>query len=135
VLAIHDGDTCYVDWDLGAGIWKRNERIRFTGINAPELSTPDGSGLAARDFLATILPLNAPVILQTLPATKAPYAPDKQENYGRYLGTFLVPQADHSVLNVNAEMVRTGHAVPYPSGKASGAGGSVPPQIGSEDRT
>jgi hypothetical protein len=69
--------------------------------------------------------------MQTVPATKAPYAPDKQENYGRYLATFLVPQPDHSVLNVNAEMMRTGHAIPYPSGSK----GSVPPQIGSEDGT
>lgn len=54
VERVHDGDTVQGVLDAGLGIYLgRSPRplysIRFAGINAPELSTPEGK--AARDFL------------------------------------------------------------------------------------
>jgi endonuclease YncB( thermonuclease family) len=54
-LGWHDGDTCLVDLDLGFGIffnavdWDGHRRLscRIWGINAPELSTPEGPAALA----------------------------------------------------------------------------------------
>lgn len=49
-LAVHDGDTFTADVDLGFGahVWIK---VRVHGMNAPELSNPDGSGTKAKSAL------------------------------------------------------------------------------------
>ena len=64
ILDWHDGDTAYLDIDLGfdhliAGRdWDGHPRLacRVYGINAPELSNPDGSGKAALEYAKQICP-------------------------------------------------------------------------------
>lgn len=63
VMEIHDGDTVSLDIDLGFGHFICAKDLhghpwlscRIFGINAPELSTPEG--ITARDFLTETLPL------------------------------------------------------------------------------
>ena len=56
VLGWHDGDTCHLDIDLGFAIHLVAEpTCRVYGINAPELSTPEG-----KDALAHVLGLAPP---------------------------------------------------------------------------
>lgn len=110
VHPIHDGDTVRLDVDLGFGIWKRWERFRLTGIQAPELGTPAGN--AARYWLRDLLPIGQEVRIVT--------EEDDQEKYGRYLATIFLGD-----LNVNDHLVDSGHAVywdgtgPRPSGVPS----------------
>lgn len=49
---VHDGDTVNVRLDVGFDLTVY-ARVRVLGINAPELSTPDGK--TARDFAQTLL--------------------------------------------------------------------------------
>jgi micrococcal nuclease len=49
---VHDGDTVNVKLDVGFDLTVYT-RVRIDGINAPELSTPEGK--AARDFAQTLL--------------------------------------------------------------------------------
>ena len=74
-------------------------RVRLAGINAPELSTPEGKRAKAR--LQELLPQTASVIVCT--------RKDKREKYGRYLGT-IIDQDGHEI---NQRMILEGHAVPY----------------------
>ena len=94
---IHDGDTVWLEVDLGFGL-KFVESFRLLGINAPELRTPTGP--AARDYLRALID-GQPLTVKT--------AKDKKEKYGRYLATIFLPDGT----NVNEKMVEAGHAVRY----------------------
>ena len=41
IIAVIDGDTIEVDFDLGFGVWLRKQRIRLEGIDTPESRTTD----------------------------------------------------------------------------------------------
>ena len=41
LVKVIDGDTIEVDFDLGFGVWLRNQRIRLAGIDTPEIRTSD----------------------------------------------------------------------------------------------
>ena len=41
VLRVVDGDTVYVDIDLGFSTWLKKQRIRLYGIDTPESRTRD----------------------------------------------------------------------------------------------
>ena len=97
VLKIVDGDTAHFTIDLGLDTFQ-NHKCRFTGINAPELNTPEGQ--AAKEYLEAILPVGSAVVVKT--------EKDHQEKYGRYLVTIFFGD-----LNVNQQMVDQGHAVVY----------------------
>ena len=50
VTAVHDGDTCTVDIDLGLSLWVRGAKVRLARIGAPELTGRSAAkGLEARD--------------------------------------------------------------------------------------
>lgn len=78
VIAVHDGDTCRLDVDLGfrvhADAW-----IRLAGINTPELHHEGGR--AARERLANLLSSGELLIRTTR---------DRTEKYGRMLATIEV---------------------------------------------
>lgn len=101
VVSVYDGDTCRLDVDLGFYTQILKMGIRLAGINAPELYDGTPAGMAARDYLRSLLPVGSLVTLRTLK--------DKQEKYGRWLG--YITNADG--VNVNGDMVLAGHAVPY----------------------
>lgn len=85
IRRIVDGDTVDVDIDLGFNIWIHNERIRFYGIDTPELRTIDKVekifGTYAKNYVENKLPIGSKQILKT---TK-----DEGGKYGRILGDFL----------------------------------------------
>lgn len=102
VIHVVDGDTVDVEIDLGFHITKV-DRIRFLGINTPELhdSNPDIRA-KAQQAKARVEEL-APSIVRI--ATKL----DKQDKYGRILGTLFTD----TELNVNETLVTEGLAVPF----------------------
>ena len=118
VTEVHDGDTVFIDLDLGFGtylqskLWDgrnwlscRVQRVRpdgsVIGINAPELSTknvsrPDGD--AARDFAQALLPEGTNVLVRS-------YGWDKYG--GRFDGTIELPDGS----DFGSLMVINGHAI------------------------
>jgi micrococcal nuclease len=101
VLEVHDGDTLTVVVDLGFSI-SVTEQIRIYGINAPELSkgTPEdrAKGIAARDFLRSMLPVGTAVGLRTTPA--------QTRTFTRYVGTIT-----RGGMDVAGAMVAAGQAI------------------------
>jgi micrococcal nuclease len=100
VLAHHDGDTSHVAVSPGFDL-TLNITVRWLGINAPELATPEGKTALA--WLNARLPPGSVVTLQTIK--------DKKEKFGRYLGAFIFEG-----VNINEAMVDSGHAVRYDGG-------------------
>ncbi len=105
VVRVYDGDTIWVDIDLGFHIWFKRVKIRLARIDAPEIRGPERpAGLVARDFLRQLI-LNKPILLQTLK--------DRKGKYGRYLGEIWLEQ-EGQYINVNDEMLARGYASPWP---------------------
>jgi micrococcal nuclease len=100
---VYDADTCTVDIDLGLGIWLRKQKLRFFGINAPEMRGPERpKGILARDFCRQLIDKKR-IIIQTLD--------DGKGKYGRLLAIIWVEQAEDEWLNVNELLVEQGHAI------------------------
>jgi len=53
VLNVHDGDTLRLRTDLGFYI-RFDQTVRLAGLNAPELSTPEGKAAQAFELMAGI---------------------------------------------------------------------------------
>lgn len=97
VLRVIDGDTIDIDIDLGFAI-RQKMKIRLHGINAPETSTPEGK--VAKRWLAEKLPVGTSIVVKTVK--------DRQEKYGRYLGTVFLND-----VNINALLIEERLAIPY----------------------
>ena len=100
-ISIYDGDTITVTLDLGFNIKKR-EKIRFYGINAPELKGIErADGLISKTFLKSLIDdailKDKNIYIKTIK--------DSQEKYGRYLGVLFIED-----LNVNLKLVEEGLA-------------------------
>jgi endonuclease YncB( thermonuclease family) len=104
LIRVVDADTWILDVNLGFNIWARNQRIRATGLNAPELATDEGQ--TARAWVGAWFAKHAPDCTVTVRTQR-----DRNDNYGRLLGTITGP--DGAVLN--ADMLAAGIAVPYPA--------------------
>lgn len=103
IRAVLDGDTVRLDLDLGCGVWLRDLTVRLHGIDAPELRAPDPvPGLAAKQFLALLLPMGSQARVRTIK--------DKREKYGRLLGIFF---RGGEATSINDQLVQAGHARPY----------------------
>lgn len=103
VVSVYDGDTCRVDIDLGFNTFLRREKIRLSGINAPELRGEEReAGLRSRDFLRGLINGKS-VYLET--------EKDRKGKYGRYLGTIWVKDESGTYINVNEKLVEEGYAV------------------------
>lgn len=114
VKSIHDGDTITVDIDLGLDVCLLNQKLRWYGINAPELNTAEGKKALA--FLAQFLKVGDKIEVVTMK--------DKTEKYGRYLaiirkkvtapaGVQLPPIGADGLVNLNDLMVTNGQAKAY----------------------
>jgi micrococcal nuclease len=113
IVSILDGDTVDVDLDLGFGIWLRNERVRFHGIDTPESRTKDKIekvfGTASKKFTEKMIPVGSTQVLQTV----KPGAQSK-EKFGRILGKFKVlDEKTQTKMFLNDIMIRDGYAVGY----------------------
>jgi len=114
VKGIHDGDTINVDIDLGLDVGLANQKLRWYGINAPELNTPEGKKALA--FLGQFLKVGDKIMVDTMK--------DKTEKYGRYLaiirkkvtlpaGVQSPPVLADGTINLNDLMVLNGQAKAY----------------------
>jgi micrococcal nuclease len=103
VLKVIDGDTIEVDFDLGFGVWLRNQRIRLDGIDTPESRTADKEekvrGLISKEKLKEILGKDIQI------TTKI----DPNEKYGRILGVLVNDKG----INVNQWLIENNYAVKY----------------------
>ena len=105
VVHVIDGDTIDVDVDLGFYVWIKKQRIRLFGIDAPEVTGETRQeGLAATEHLKLLIDGES-IILRTV---KGSDGGDRDDSFGRWLGTIY-----HGDLDVNAEMILSGHAVAY----------------------
>lgn len=100
ILRHVDADTTWVTVDLGFDV-RMNLSIRWDGINAPEMSTPEGVNAAS--YVAGRLAVGESCILTTIK--------DRREKYGRYLGRFWV-----NGVCINDELIQMGLAAPYSGG-------------------
>ena len=94
------GDTVWLDVELGFDV-KRKDSFRLFGIDAPEMSTPEG--VAARGWLIEKLARGLSMVTTHK---------DDREKYGRYLATLWAGNE-----NINEAMIKAGHAVAYSGGK------------------
>ena len=106
VVSVTDGDTVRLDIDLGFNVILHGTSVRLMGINAPEVSTPEGK--VAKTYLKELIPAGTAVTLQSYR--------DKTEKYGRVLGTLLIDESlgyKISGGSINNEMLSKGYAVSY----------------------
>lgn len=101
VLRVVDGDTVWLDIDLGMDTYTRKS-IRIYGIDAPELSTE--AGKEAKVAVQKLLPVGSLVLLHTIK--------DHKEKYGRYLGEIFL---DDDV-DLGSLLIEKGLAKPYDGG-------------------
>jgi micrococcal nuclease len=103
---IIDGDTIDVAIDLGFDIWI-NERVRLSGIDAPEVRTKDllekKAGKEATAWLVEMFDKHDVFVLATTEFNRT-------GKYGRTIGTVYLDD-----ININELMIKEGHATVYPS--------------------
>ena len=103
VTSVYDADTCTLDIDLGLGIWMRKQKLRFFGINAPEMRGPERpQGILARDFCRQLIDKKR-IIKQTLD--------DGKGKYGRLLAILWLEYPENEWININELLVEQGHAI------------------------
>lgn len=96
VLSVHDGDTISVEIELGFQV-KFTDKIRFYGINAPELKIRDGNnklqinptGMKTLAVVDDFIKAGDIVVIETIK--------DKKEKYGRYLANIYVTKDDEQI--------------------------------------
>lgn len=105
VLKVVDGDTIEVDFDLGFGVWLRNQRIRLNGIDTPESRTADkeekARGELSKNKLKEMLPVGKKIKITT--------ALDPNEKFGRILGTIY----NEEKVDINQWLIDNNYAVAY----------------------
>ena len=103
VTGVYDGDTVTLDIDLGLDCTMNNQKMRLSGINAPEMRGSDKEeGNAARDWLRTRI-LGKSVIIETEPNKRKK---ERRGKYGRWIVTIWLDNVD-----INEALVYAGHAV------------------------
>ena len=98
VIDVHDGDTIKVSLN------GRQERIRFCGINAPELAQPGGT--ASRDHLRALI---------TAADNRVMFMETDKDRYGRTVAEVFLPasQPGDEETFLNYEQVKSGDAYVY----------------------
>ena len=100
VRKVYDGDTVTVDIDLGFDVILKNQKIRLTKIDAPEVrGTQRPEGLKTRDALRSRIGSKW-VRIKT--------QKDKKGKYGRWLGEVWLEEEC-----VNDWLINEGLAKPY----------------------
>lgn len=104
ITRVVDGDTVRATVELGCDV-RINLVLRLAGINAPEMSTPEG--VLAREHLITLIGVD-PVTRIFAPLTILTVK-DRREKFGRYLATLIRDDG----MDLNRAMVDGGFAVVY----------------------
>jgi micrococcal nuclease len=98
VTDVYDGDTITVDIDLGLGIWRKEQTIRFWKVNTPEVRGAEREeGLKVRDFVRELL-LGKDILLRTILDKRGQ---DRTGKFGRLLGEILIEDEQGQIVNVN----------------------------------
>jgi len=104
VVRVIDGDTAILNIDQGLGTWRMNEKVRFYGINAPEMKgASKKEGQRSKKWVVDKIE-GKTVVLKT--------HFDKEGKFGRLLGEIFL-QEDDELVNLNAALVEEGLAVKY----------------------
>ena len=104
VIRVIDGDTLVADIDVGFNIWLRNQRIRFYGVNTPEIKGEEREdGLISKDFVSRMI-ADRKVMLHVI---------DKSDKYGRVLADVYVKGDAKQFVNLNKLLVFKGLAKEY----------------------
>ena len=102
VRKVYDGDTITVDIDLGFDVILKNQKIRLSKINTPEVRGKSREeGIKVRNLVRERIS-NKWIVIKT---TK-----DKKGKYGRWLGVIYEPGVEESI---NDWLLNEGHAVKY----------------------
>lgn len=105
VARIYDGDTVFMDIDLGFRMWLRNEPLRLWAVDTPEVrGKTKAAGLAVRDLVATWISPGTETLIRTL---KDKHGANRTGSFRRYLAIICPPGWAESV---NARLLREGHA-------------------------
>jgi endonuclease YncB( thermonuclease family) len=107
LVRVVDGHTAIVDIDLGFFVWHRKTTIRLAGIDAPDISTPEGK--ASFDWLKARLAEATEADELRLRTVKGSDTRDLSGTWGRWFGVLF---ADG--VCVNQEMVEKGMAKAQP---------------------
>jgi endonuclease YncB( thermonuclease family) len=100
----YDGDTVYLDVDLGFGAWIHGRDFRLLGCNTPEVrggAAESAAGHAVLSVCRHLAPEGGAVIVTT--------QKDKRDVYGRFLARIRL--ADGS--DLTEHLVAAGYAVAY----------------------
>jgi endonuclease YncB( thermonuclease family) len=101
VTRIIDADTFVLNLDLGWRVWFLDEHVRIAGINAPELSTPEG--VEAKTWAEGLVPVGTSVIVTS----------HMLDKYGRALCALTLPDGS----DYGEQALKTGHAVEFMVGR------------------
>ena len=108
IIRIYDGDTVYVNINLGFNITLNNIPIRLFGINTPEIRGDERSdGLISKNALIDYTK-DRKVILYTIKNKSNDF--DKYDKYGRLLGILVDKD---SLENYNLKLLKNNLAKPY----------------------
>lgn len=113
-VRVIDGDTVDVNIDLGFDVWTVKQRVRFFGLDAPEVRTRDlaekAAGFKVKEYVEGILTSGVPIILES-----NEFKP--KGKFGRILGTFWYQGANDEWYSLSEQLIRLNMAVPYDGGK------------------
>ena len=114
VSRIIDGDTIYVDINLGFNIIFRKQQIRLYGIDTPESRTRNLEekikGIEATNFLKDRIKVGDDIIISTLKY-------NHKGKFGRFLAEIYYFDSENNLMNLNIELLESGNAVPYFGGQ------------------
>lgn len=107
IRSVYDGDTATADIDLGFNCWMKNEKLRFYGIDTPEIrgssEEEKEKAIQARDWVREQI-LDKEVIIKS-------YGKGK---YGRYLVEIWPIDVDKvSEETINSKLIKLGMAEEY----------------------
>ena len=108
VVRIYDGDTVFVNINMGLNLTMNDISIRLFGINTPEvrgIERPDG--LKSKDALISYIN-ERKIILYTI--KKKSNENDQHDKYGRLLGVLVDKETGE---NYNLKLLENGFAKPY----------------------
>ena len=106
-----DGDSFYVDLDLGCNVTLTRREIRLLGGDCPEVHGPTKeAGLAATAFTNALI-VGQPLIINTVKSPRSD--DDKPDDFRRLLASVTLPDGS----DLGTRLVEAGHAVPFMVGR------------------
>lgn len=107
IRSVYDGDTATADIDLGFKVWVKNAKLRFYGIDTPELRGSSDEekvrAVEARDWVRDQI-LNKEVVVKSLGKGK----------YGRWLvQIWKIEDGEIAEDTINNELIKLGMAEKY----------------------